>query len=377
MRLAPLLAARNLYTDQVRTWLHANVCRTTDDLAYAFKDNSQLLEIAPFLAEAWVVAAAHCSSDTELVARVRAMNSDFYKSKAACRPLSPPKPAKRKKKPYRPRTTGPKDVKGEDRRRREKAAEEAVRHSLSMAPQRGVARGMPAGDPLINVIRETQVLKVAQFEPNGVRNAVKESQRYELWLQEKTQGRVCPETGHQALLETYLYDGEASTSAVAAWNRLSFMDKYLATGYNTSSVAKPRPQAGKEDGQVKAVEQAIAAPPEFYIRLEICLGKLIADNDWRRVAVAATLCEAYGMIRPTHQQRTKMTHKTKTVYWCEAFRGKGKRAGARRAFKYCLPRFGVTGIDIAGSFVMHGTTGPEKPASPWSTRLLTPTTALR
>ena len=57
MALSQLLEAEGLYTSDVEALLRENCCSSADDLAYAFDGNEQLMSIAPFMAEAWCLAA--------------------------------------------------------------------------------------------------------------------------------------------------------------------------------------------------------------------------------------------------------------------------------------------------------------------------------
>ena len=70
-------------------------------------------------------------------------------------------------------------------------------------------------------------------------------------------------------------------------------------------------------------------------------------EDWRRVALAAALEVAYSLVRMAHMNRSGFISEFPAVFWLEAFRGKGKRQGARRPFKWAMIRKGITGFDIA------------------------------
>ena len=53
------------------------------------------------------------------------------------------------------------------------------------------------------------------------------------------------------------------------------------------------------------------------------------------------------MIRPVHLGRSTLIHETGVSYWLEAFRGKGKRQGARGSFRWAMVRRGLTGFEVA------------------------------
>jgi hypothetical protein len=349
MALSTLLQNSGLYTSDVQDWLTSNCCQTADDLAYAFEGTEQLMRIAPFMAEAWCLAAQHKSDDIDLTRRVRAVRYELLRAEQRCAPPPMPRPRKVKTRTFQRKNEGVKDERAADKDRRRQAAEQAVQLSLSWAPERGVAKGIERTSPLILAVRAAQVKKLSLFEPKGVLLAVRDCQLFEAWLAEQLPRGVSKQA-RQVLLDTYIQSGDAATGPLAMWNRMAFIDTHLAGEYNTKSLSKPKP-TNADSGEVKEVEQAVAAPPELYWKLELCLAELIRRKDWRRMPVACTLEGAYSMVRPTHMNRTTMLHRACSVYWCEAFRGKGKRQGARRGFKYALVRHGVTGIDIGG--VIH------------------------
>ena len=53
------------------------------------------------------------------------------------------------------------------------------------------------------------------------------------------------------------------------------------------------------------------------------------------------------MVRIAHLGRSAFTHESAITYWLEAFRGKGKRQGARRAYTWAMIRHGLSGYDVA------------------------------
>ena len=73
MAVKMLLEENFLYTSDVEHWLRANLCTHPDDLAYASKGNSGLLEKAPFLAAAWALAARDRSDDVDMAVRIQEM----------------------------------------------------------------------------------------------------------------------------------------------------------------------------------------------------------------------------------------------------------------------------------------------------------------
>ena len=71
------------------------------------------------------------------------------------------------------------------------------------------------------------------------------------------------------------------------------------------------------------------------------------QGDRRRVALAAALQVALSLVRLVHMNRSLCISQSPVAFWLEAFRGKGKRQGARRPFKWAMIRQGITDLDVA------------------------------
>ena len=124
METIPILEARGILTAEVRKWLQDNRIENADDLIQSFGSTEELLEDAPFLAEAWAEAAQHASSGQKLGRRPSQVLRALRFSAAMCEPIpSPPVRAwKARQRPYQPRGTGPEDVKSKDKSSRREAA---------------------------------------------------------------------------------------------------------------------------------------------------------------------------------------------------------------------------------------------------------------
>ena len=125
-------------------------------------------------------------------------------------------------------------------------------------------------------------------------------------------------------------------------------------------------QAGDE-GELKELEQAPAPPPELLIDLENIAGEMILADAWDAVAVCVALSLAWSLMRLVHVNRSRITHYSEDSLWCRAFRGKTRKDGARRPFRWVLIRKGPAGVDIGGHILQKWTQYSRRPVSHWST----------
>ena len=144
-----LLSSKGLLTGTVGSWMRKQFVRTVDELAYFFLTNDEILDEAPFMADAWISAVANKSHAYELHGRMLRMLSEVRQASEMCLPSPPPKP--RKQRPHRPRAKGPTDSKAKDVAARASAAALALQLSFSWAPARGLAKGVNPGDKILLV----------------------------------------------------------------------------------------------------------------------------------------------------------------------------------------------------------------------------------
>ena len=172
MDVRALLSSKGLLTKAVDAWLRKQFVRTVDELAYFFITNDEILNEAPFMADAWISAVANKSHTYELHARMLRMLNEVRQASEMCLPPPPPRP--RRKRLHKPRTQGPTDNKAKDVAARASAAELALQLSFSWAPSRGLAKGISPGDKILLVLREVKLNSLIGFEPQGVLRAVRE-----------------------------------------------------------------------------------------------------------------------------------------------------------------------------------------------------------
>ena len=349
------LQEQGLASAEVLAWIQEEGVEFTDDLAHAFRSTSHIAEEAPFMLEPWLAAAQRKTEawrrGTDVAQARRALAEASSTIRLAFQPDARRKAPARK--PRSKRTGKPKakplaKAASVDKQARQKAASAAVTLSLSWAPQAGIARGLTQDDELIHIVREVHEERIALFEPKGVWAAINE---WTAWLEYRTKYATRNiRAEDEVLLAAHIAGKDAATGPLAAWNRFDWLRRHLRTDVPLEVVAKPAKKGGP-DGKIRQNDQAVAMPPEFLMAFETALERMVEEQDWRRNPLAAALQIAYSLIRAVHLGRSQFTHQNAVVFWLEAFRGKGKRDGARRAFTWAMIRHGLTGFDIGA--VLH------------------------
>ncbi len=347
--LREALAAQGLATEEVIQWLRAEEVETAADLRFAFRTAEQVARDAPALNESWAWVVRVGPTDWEL--RVEGQRAALQASLASASAGDPVSESRRRvakrRKAIRPRSKAKVEPRrAHDASTREAAAAEAVRRSLSWGPRTGIAKDVPAGDPLLERIRAIFVQRVATFEARSVLGALRVLDDWVTYHDEQATVHTTKEA--EVLMSSFIQDRPAATGPLTAWNRLDWVRRHLQIELPMSAVPKPGRQETTSSGKVQAAEQAVAVPPEYLVAYEEVLRRMEEAGDWRRVAVAAGLQVGYVSVRPVHVGRSAFESEGSIVFWLEAYRGKGKRQGTRRPFKWAMPRFGLTGIDIGG-----------------------------
>ena len=114
----------------------------------------------------------------------------------------------------------------------------------------------------------------------------------------------------------------------------------------SGTLGRPSRKESLEIGLTKDVDKAVAIPPEYLEAFEECLRRMCVAQDWRCIALAASLGVAYSLTRVAHMNRSTFISTSPVVYWLEAFRGKGNRQGIRKPFKWAMTRHGLSGFDV-------------------------------
>ena len=341
------LREQGLDSPQVLRWLRDEDVETREDLVATFRSAPKVLEVAPCMAEAWAWAVR--TGDSPFLANEEArqlLRRLREASRAVVRPIAEAIARTRRLRAKRPRPKAKarpeKDI---DQEGREAAAREAVRRSLLWRPQTGVARGLLADDPLLGPIRAIYERRIAKFEARGVWAALKVLDSWTAYRQEYMGSGSELET--VVALTNFVEEQQAATGPLSTWNKLDWVRRHLKIEFPLHEVPKPSRKAAEDTGVVAEVEQAVSIPPEYLVAFEECLRRMVIADDWRRVALAAGLEVAYSLVRVIHMNRSGFLTQSKLVCWLEAFRGKGKRQGARKPFKRAMVRHGITGLDIA------------------------------
>ncbi len=343
------LREHGLDTEEVLSWIAQEELEYVDDLAHAFRSAEHIREEAPYMLEPWMAAALRKTEawrrTTDFAEVQKQLKAASDAIGATCVGKKTPKvcSAGSRKAGCRPRPKPIAKAAAVDAQKRGAAARAAVELSITWAPRAGLAKGLAKDDPLLRMIREVHVERLAAFEPKGVWTALNNWKCWEEYHVKYATRHIEAETA--ILLAAFITGKQAATGPLAAWNQFDWARRHLKADIPLESVAKP-PKKGKE-GVVRENQQAVAMPPEFLLAHEDALEKMVKANDWRRVPVAASLEIAYSLVRIVHLGRSAFTHESAITYWLEAFRGKGKRQGARRAYTWAMIRHGLSGYDVA------------------------------
>ena len=103
-----------------------------------------------------------------------------------------------------------------DTEKRSKAAQEAVRRSLSWRPETGIAKGLLAGDALIPVAQAIYERRISKFEARGVWTALNVLDRWIAHRAEKS--RAGTELEDQVLMTAFVEDQKSATGPLNTWN---------------------------------------------------------------------------------------------------------------------------------------------------------------
>ena len=230
-----------------------------------------------------------------------------------------------------------------DKKARIKPAKAAVQLSLTWAPVAGLAQGLLPDDPLMPMVREVRLGRLSLFEPTGVWEAINNWRAWEAYLANHPTNDA--PAAHRVMLAGFVQGHSAATGPLVAWNKFDFVKRHLKADIPLADVAKPAKGPGS-DGVVRQNQQAVAMPPEFLMAYETALERMVAASDWRRGPLAVSLEVAYALVRLVHMGRSQFTHMSDVSFWLAAYRGKGKREGARRAFTWAMLRLGLTNFDV-------------------------------
>ena len=345
----PILQELGLATNQVQEWMKAEGVEHIDGLAHAFRFYEHVMEEADFLLEAWLAAVSRKTEAWKRSTDFARLQQRLHASSQAIGSahVRVPGPKRGALRPLRkfgkPKPKAIAKAAAVDAKARSQAAKAAVELSLSWAPRAGLAQGLQLSDPMIPLVREVHEERVGAFEPKGVWAAINQFRAWRAFRESKSTRDLHAEL--VVLLSVFIAGKTAATGPLAAWNQLDWCRRHLKAELPLDSVPKPA-KKGKSDGVVRKNTQAVAMPPEFLLAYEDALERMVKAKDWRRGPVAGSLQVAYSLVRIVHLGRSAFTHVSEVSYWLEAFRGKGKRDGARRAFTWAMVRKGLSGVDV-------------------------------
>ncbi len=222
MDLVSLLREAGLATPDVLAWLNAEVIETVDDLAHAFRTADAVRAQPPHLIDAWLLASRYQTEAWRGIVGVSKLMSEMRQASlhiaSVARP-GPPKaaPARRTEKRQPRGKPRPKTValsRDRDKVARTKAAAAAVELSLAWAPGSGIAQGLKPTDPLVAMVKEVYLDRLALFEPKGLWTVVNNWRAWEEHLAKYAVTRSAPEI--HVLLETFLRSKPSASGSLAA-----------------------------------------------------------------------------------------------------------------------------------------------------------------
>ena len=183
-----------LDTPQVAQYIKEEGVEFIDDLAHCFRPSKHVIAEAPFMLEAWLKAASRKTEawkrTTDYAQALRELKGSSSAIRNACLPLARGSGARREisTKAVRPKPGGTVDSLNKDTVSRNVAAREAIKLSLSWAPRAGVARGLEKDDPLVEMVEQVNVERIAKFEARGVWLALKEWGAWTSFFQKHARG---------------------------------------------------------------------------------------------------------------------------------------------------------------------------------------------
>ncbi len=379
MEVLPLLQEAGLASDEVVRWLQAELVETADDLAHCFRSAEAVRTQAPHMVDAWLLASRYQTEAWRGIAGVIQLVRETRQAAMfiaeAVRPTVAPKrqrhAARQRRATGKPRVQPLAMSRAKDQVARTKAAAAATVLSLRWAPQAGIAQGLEPGDPLLAMVREVYEARLSLFEPKGLWAVIN---NWNAWADHHAKYAKTDSTPEaRILLDTYIHSKTTATGPLAAWNQFEFARRHLKASLPISDIPKP-PKGGGEDGIVKQSVQAVAMPPEYLMAYETCLENMVLASDWRRVPLAVALTVAYSLVRIVHMGRSTFKHVGDLVLWLEAYRGKGKREGARKSFLWAMVRHGITDFDIGEVIYSAWRMWSEKRGAPLDYIVLDPET---
>lgn len=147
-----LLEPVGLWSAEVERWVLAEQVETVADLFYAFRSKDELMQVAPFMADSWLLCAKNIPGKFERPSEVRSLLRDMRVSATAVRRRWATKPVKRVR-AIRPRKAKQTTSFASDEAARLEAATAAVELSLRWGPAAGFAKGLAPTDPMVERVK--------------------------------------------------------------------------------------------------------------------------------------------------------------------------------------------------------------------------------
>ena len=232
----------------------------------------------------------------------------------------------------------------QDEAARRHAASLAVRLSIGWAPTAGLAARWPDVLPeQRKLFNEACVRRLAKFEARAIFRHLRVWEHWRAWAKSHS----IPElTAAAPFVEQFIETSSgAKTAARATWDSFAWLHKHLDAPFCVD--AATRPTRIPQEGEVDEEEQAPVCEPEILVYLEGFAAELYQAKDWRFGPVLGALIEAFSGLRFCHLQRSSLLARTETAFIAQCYRGKSRVEGARPAFRWRCPAFGLTGVPLA------------------------------
>ncbi len=185
--------------------------------------------------------------------------------------------------------------------------------------------------------------RLAAFEPEGIVQRERYSQKYSSWL--TAQGGAAAESTDDDTRRFFAaLSSPIPSLGRSIWNSMSWVNRLLY-----ARVAMPpdaRPAAAATAGSAED-KQAAPAPPELVRRMDWLLREAVGADTDTKMLLSGVMLVVLSWMRCRHVQRATPTALSRQIL--RVFVSKAKRpdaSGVRRGFRVGMPRYTPNGTDI-------------------------------
>lgn len=237
------------------------------------------------------------------------------------------------------------DAVGEDELLRLTAAREAVTLASGWKHAGGFgARLKESPTHLREIVFQEKLVAISKFEPKVIKAALRVWSSLCHWA--KTSPEATPELP-AAVVSAYIEHvrPRGSTVAKSTFEKLSWVVKHLdAPPSLLPAVRPPARQDAAEETPVDPAEPEVVLWLEGLLRK--CMQKQLTLSRVQESTLLMSMVICYGVLRGCHVQRSGILGITGSSLWGICRMGKSRRGGARRSFRWRIPRYGLAGVDF-------------------------------